>query len=94
MKKAILKFTLGLAVVVAAGYTTYASQASVELAGVAMDNVEALAEEESGGDGFCTMHIRCYDKYGNPTGLYSATSYSGPGCNGVYHAHACSDCNG
>ena len=45
MKKNILKLTL--AVAVAAGYTTYASRASVELAGVAMDNVEALASGEN-----------------------------------------------
>ena len=49
MKKNVFKLTLGSAVAVAAGYTTYASRASVELAGVAMDNVEALASGESGG---------------------------------------------
>ena len=47
MKKNIFKLTLGLAVAVTAGYTTYASQASSVIAGVALDNVEAIAGGES-----------------------------------------------
>ena len=46
MKKAI-KFTLALAVVVAAGYTAYSSQIKTQtLNGVTLDNVEAIASGE------------------------------------------------
>lgn len=48
MKKNILKFSLALAVVVAAGYTVCSSQTSVQLIGTALENVEALASDEWG----------------------------------------------
>lgn len=60
MKKNILKLTFALAVVVAAGYTVYASQASSEIAGVALDNVEAIASGESGN---CTFGSVVKDQY-------------------------------
>lgn len=48
MKKHILKFSLALAVLVAAGYTVYSSQTSSKVSGIALSNVEALASGESG----------------------------------------------
>ena len=48
MKKITLKLALSLAVVVAAGYTAYTSQARTQkLEGVTLDNVEAIASGES-----------------------------------------------
>lgn len=46
MKKTILKFGIALAVVAAAGYITYSSQTEIQLSGVSIDNVEALASGE------------------------------------------------
>lgn len=61
MKKHILKLGFALAVIVAAGYTVYSSQASLKMTGIALNNVEALASGESGGDG-CESRINseCY----------------------------------
>ena len=53
MKKNILKWSFALAVVVAAGYTAYSSQNEIQLSGVSIDNVEALASGESGGKVHC-----------------------------------------
>ena len=93
MKKIALKLTLSLAVVAAAGYMFHLTKAKKPtLTGVALDNVEALALEEVGG-GYCTLHIRCYDQYGTPTGKYRATSFQGPNCNGPQHEHGCTDCS-
>lgn len=73
MKTNIFKITFALAVVVAAGYTVYASQVSSEIAGVALDNVEAIASGESGtgctgpkilGDCLCTNRLSCRDNSG------------------------------
>lgn len=50
MKKHILKLGFALAVVVAAGYTVYSSQTSLKMTGIALNNVEALASGENGGD--------------------------------------------
>ena len=47
MKTKILKWSFALAVVVAAGYTAYSSQNEIQLSGVSIDNVEALASGES-----------------------------------------------
>lgn len=47
MKKHILKFSFVLAVVIAAGYTVYSSQTSLKMTGIALNNVEALASDES-----------------------------------------------
>ena len=48
MKTRILKWSFALAVVVAAGYITYSSQTEIQLSGVSIDNVEALASGEGG----------------------------------------------
>lgn len=63
-----------------------------KLSKIALANLEALTNNESS-TGYCTMHFPCFDEYGLPTGKYSASSYTGPGCNGVYHSHYCTDCN-
>lgn len=51
MKKRILKSTLAMAVVVAAGYVAYSSQTSTPMkSGIALRNVEALAGGEAPGE--------------------------------------------
>ena len=55
MKKHILKFSLALAVLVAAGYTVYSSQTSSKVSGIALSNVEALASGE--GNFICRTNI-------------------------------------
>lgn len=47
MKKRILKLTMTLAVVAVAGYAAYSSQIKIQLDGVTLNNVEALASGES-----------------------------------------------
>ena len=67
MKKNILKVAFVVAFVAAAGYTAYNSQKEVELSDLAMENVEALADEEWT-DGNCwwvTRYTIC-----NPYGIY------------------------
>ena len=92
MKKIILSVAV-VATAAIAGWNYQQNQQSVELSDLAMENVEALANPEGSGTGYCTMHIPCFNSYGNPTGKYMASSYSGPGCNGSYHSHSCSSCN-
>ena len=49
MKKNILRMTLAAAFVCAAGFTAYRAQTGApELSGLALENVEALANDESG----------------------------------------------
>ena len=53
MKKNILKVALVAAFALIAGYTVYTSQKSVDLSALALDNVEALANENGGGSIDC-----------------------------------------
>lgn len=72
------------------------NQNKIVLSDLAKANIAALAENEGGagsGSGYCTMHIPCFNQYGNPTGMYTASSYQGPGCSGSYHSHGCENCN-
>lgn len=58
-------------------------------------NVEVLTTDETTEiGGYCTIHIKCYNVKGQPTGKYSATSYWGKTCRGTYHSHTCSSCQG
>lgn len=98
MKKALYVVAV-IATVAIAGWN-YQQNKEVELSDlalanvVALANVEALTNGEGGsGSGYCTMHIPCFNSFGNPTGKYSASSYSGPNCNGPYHSHSCTSCN-
>ena len=59
MKTKILKWSFALAVVVAAGYTAYSSQNEIQLSGVSIDNVEALASGELGGAGYTSHSYKC-----------------------------------
>ena len=94
MKKNILKATLVAAFGLIAGFNVYNSQKSDVMSDLALANVEALANNESGtGSGYCTMHIPCFNEQGNPTGKHTASSYPGPGCSGSYHSHGCTNCN-
>jgi hypothetical protein len=92
MKKFILGGIAVLAIAAVAVVNVNLGSKSSDLSTISLANVEALATGESS-DGYCTMHIACYDKYGNPTGKYSASSYTGPGCKGAYHSHSCTSCN-
>lgn len=65
MKKQIFKLALGLAVVVVAGYTAYISQASSEISGVTMDNVEALASGEVSPDCVFSLKYICVTSNGD-----------------------------
>ena len=72
MKKNALKISFALAVVVAAGYTAYSSQNEIQLNGVSIDNVEAIASGEGGsectgpkfGNCLCMNSKRCSDNHG------------------------------
>ena len=67
MKTRIMKATLAVAFIAVAGYTAYNSQKEVALSDLAMENVEALADEEWT-DGNCwwvTRYTIC-----NPYGIY------------------------
>ena len=44
MKKSIFKLVFSSAFVLAAGYSVYASQQNAEMSDLALDNVEALAQ--------------------------------------------------
>lgn len=74
------------------GYTAHEKMTMSSTERFMLANVEALTSVESG-SGYCTMHFPCFDTYGNPTGKYSASSYTGPNCNGSYHSHSCKNCN-
>ena len=75
------------------GYMGYERMTMSEAERFMLANVEALTSEEGGnGSGYCVMHFPCYDTYGNHTGKYSASSYTGPNCRGAYHSHICSSC--
>ena len=52
----------------------------------------AMIEDPMEEGGYSSMHIRCFDKYGNSTGKCTATSYWSPIGKGVYHSHGCSYC--
>jgi hypothetical protein len=51
MKKNILRVALVAAFALIAGYTVYTSQKSVDLSALALDNVEALANENGSDKG-------------------------------------------
>ena len=74
------------------GYTAHEKMTMSSTERFMLANVEALTSVESG-SGYCTMHFPCFDTYGNPTGKYSASSYTEPNCNGSYHSHSCKNCN-
>ena len=74
------------------GYTAHEKMTMSEAEKFMQANVEALTLDEPGG-GYCTMHFNCFDIKGTPTGKYTATSYTGPNCNGSYHSHNCTSCS-
>lgn len=88
-----------VAIVALAAMNIYQNSNRLNISGLVLANVEALANEtEGGGESgtdvkYCTMHIPCFDEKGNPTGKNTASSYTGPGCKGVYHSHTCIKCN-
>ena len=94
MKKNILKITFAAALAVVAGVMAYQAQDKEEMSDLALANVEAVAmiEDPMEEGGYSSMHIRCFDKYGNSTGKCTATSYWSPIGKGVYHSHGCSYC--
>ena len=57
MKKNFLKYGFAVAFALVAGYGIYASQQEVEMSDLAMANVEALANGESGGNRTCYKSI-------------------------------------
>ena len=63
MKKSIFKLVFSSAFVLAAGYSVYASQQNAEMSDLALDNVEALANDEGGGMLDCPNG--CLDKTGH-----------------------------
>ena len=67
MKTRIIKATLAVAFIAVAGYTAYNSQKEVELSDLAMENVEALADEEWTGSNcwWVSRYTIC-----NPYGIY------------------------
>ena len=82
------------AIAVAAGWNYQQRNPYEGLSGLGIANVEALASGEGGsGSGYCTMHLPYFNGFGNRTGEYSASSYTGPNCNGPFHSHNCSSCN-
>ena len=93
-QKNILKITFAAALAVVAGVMAYQAQDKEVMSDLALANVEALAmiEDPMEEGGYSSMHIRCFDKYGNSTGKCTATSYWSPIGKGVYHSHGCSYC--
>lgn len=75
-----------------AGYMGYERVTMSEAERFMQANVEALTSGEGSGVGYCVMHFPCFDTYGNHTGKYSASSYTGPDCNRAYHSHICNNC--
>ena len=68
MKKNILKIVFASAFALVAGYSVYVSQQKVELSDLAMANVEAIAQSESGGSTYCSNPgYQCIIKYSNGT---------------------------
>ena len=74
MKKNILKITFAAALAVVAGVMAYQAQDKEVMSDLALANVEALAmiEDPMEEGGYSSMHIRCFDKYGNSTGKCTA----------------------
>ncbi len=70
MKKNILKFGIALAVVVAAGYITYSSQTEIQLSGVTLDNVEAIASGENGNPPCANILAPCEPGLEGPYMMY------------------------
>lgn len=69
MKKNIVKATIVAIVGVIAGINVFNSQNSIELSDVAMANVEALANDETG-TGKCSIAIAWADCYNNSNGMW------------------------
>ena len=69
MKKNIVKATIFAIVGVIAGINVFNSQNSIELSDVAMANVEALANDETG-TRKCSMAIAWADCYNNSNGQW------------------------
>lgn len=63
MKKDLLKFVFASVFAVVAGYSVYASQQKVEMTGLAMANVEALAQNED--EGILDCPNGCLDRAGH-----------------------------
>ncbi len=74
------------------GYTAHEKITMSDAERFMQVNIEALTSGESA-SGYCTMHFGCFDNYGNSTGKYSASSYTGPNCNGSKHSHSCNSCS-
>ena len=89
-----LKIAFAAALAVVSGVTAYQAQDKEILSDLALANVEALAmiEDPMEEGGYSSMHIKCFDMYGNSTGKCTATSYWSPIGKGLYHSHSCSYC--
>ena len=74
MKLRILKIVFAVALAVVSGVTAYQAQDKEMMSDLALANVEALAmiEDPMEEGGYSSMHIRCFDKYGNSTGKCTA----------------------
>ena len=94
MKSKFLKIAFAAALAVVSGVTAYQAQDKEILSDLALANVEALAmiEDPMEEGGYSSMHIKCFDMYGNSTGKCTATSCWSPIGKGLYHSHSCSYC--
>ena len=93
-RQKFLKIAFAAALAVVSGVTAYQAQDKEILSDLALANVEALAmiEDPMEEGGYSSMHIKCFDMYGNSTGKCTATSYWSPIGKGLYHSHSCSYC--
>jgi hypothetical protein len=83
MNKKIFSFIVVAAIALAAGWNIHQSRNNI-LSDVALENVEALAEE-NGGSGSCSCSKKCGD--GNTTA--SCTGYSFCNCNSGFNHVTC-----
>ncbi|MDR1340075.1 MAG: NVEALA domain-containing protein [Prevotellaceae bacterium] len=94
MKKKILIFVSVAVISAASGWNFSQNRNEVALSDMALENIEALADETIGGGSFCycVMHIPCFSSNGSQSGSNSSSSYTGPNCNKSFHSHNCSSC--
>ena len=95
MKTNLLKVAFVVAIALVSGLNMFNVQKVETLSKVALANVEALADLESGNAKYkyCTMHYPCYNQYGVATGKFRADSYQGPSCtHDTPHEHGCTNC--
>jgi hypothetical protein len=84
MKKKILIFMIATAVVALAGWNISQAGGEEALSDMALENVEALAQESGGGSCSCTR--RC-----NDTTTASCTGYRRCDCNSHFNYVVCDD---